>query len=597
MKRAQGLLFGDYLKSLSPDAIFEHLVEENRRGRRIVSTGLVDEIAHGFTAQSALAKRVEGLSAEGRRACAMAYLLGRSGLVAHGLNMVYGELVRSFLVYAARDASDARHLIGFDDLAGPLRPMLAPSLVRRVERGSVQAPPDTVRHRALGDFVVVAVEALGGRLRKNRNGELNKGCSAALGKLLSVRGGRKQAHPVCGVSEAVSLLLAYGVDRGVLTDLREGYGTNNARIAAWLERPVEWLYDDFVGFVVQHTGGWRIAYLEEMQAAAGEDWLSTEAFLPTCMQPAATALRCLDYACVVEAVETDGAMAWRLRPPASGTEGPREGVTVMPDFSVIIARETSPALLYAFSWLGVLSSFDQVYKGKVERDAVNDALSRGVGSAELIGLLRRWRAPDNVVATVEEWIRGYSRLCVRHGDLVVSHDAKVTKQLLSYEPIRAMADPLEADAVFVIREGKRDAVWRALSAMGFDPRSAGTPEETSVSGEELAFPEEEPLEPLFELEAPSEDEIVHIKHGKYSADLKVLDVNEMLHVIDYAILMGYVLRFEYAGSPHVRRGQYAVKPAAVEKGDNLCLEGVVTATRRKKKFFVRKIEKIGVVTE
>jgi hypothetical protein len=219
-----------------------------------------------------------------------------------------------------------------------------------------------------------------------------------------------------------------------------------------------------------------------------------------------------------------------------------------------------------------------------------------VKAGELLELLERWQAPHNIVATVEEWIRAYSRLCVRDGGFIVSYDEKATRQIMSYQPIRAMVEPLNAHAVFAIGEGMGERAWQVLSDMGYDPRFA-----EAAAGEErrreTAPAAAEGLEPLFELDIPSDDDVSQVKGGKYSAELKPLDLNEMLHVIDYAILMGYVLRFEYAGSPHVRRGRYAVKPLSVEKGTTISLEGVMATTKRSKKFFVRKIEKIGVVTQ
>ncbi|MBD3316314.1 MAG: hypothetical protein GF344_11050 [Chitinivibrionales bacterium] len=596
MKRAQTLQFRDYLQGLSPDTLFEYLVEEGGERRRIVSKSLVEEIARDFTSEEALARRVENLSEEARRVCAMTYLLGAGGMVAHGLDSIYRELVDSFLVYAARDRNDGRHLIGFADLVTPLRKLLAPSLVRRVEGQNASVSSFAVNHRALNDFVIIATAALEDRLRKNRNGNLSKGGLSGPAKLMSVRGGRRQPHSLCGLPQAVSLLLAYGVERGILSESPECYGTTHARLASWVARSSAELYDDLADFVIERTGGWRTSFFEEMQAVAGDDWLSCEAFPPTCLQPAATALRCLDYIRMIDAVEVNGRIVWRLRTQEAEKDVQPGAVTVMPDFSVIIAREASPSELYAFSWLGTLGSFDQIYKGKVDRAAVNNALSRGVESATLQELLRRWHAPENVVATVAEWIRGYDRLCVRSGDFVISYDEKVTKQLVSYEPIRAVAEPLGADAVFVIREGMREKAWRVLAEMGFDPRSPRSEGEANEVEKEGAAEREEKLEPLFELDASSDTEVSRIRHGKYSADLKELELNEMLHVIEYAILMGYELRFEYAGSPHVRRGRYSVKPVAVDTSDAMCLEAIWEKTRRRKKFFVRKIEKIGVVT-
>ena len=80
---------------------------------------------------------------------------------------------------------------------------------------------------------------------------------------------------------------------------------------------------------------------------------------------------------------------------------------------------------------------------------------------------------------------------------------------------------------------------------------------------------------------------------KYGAGLKTFDMNETIHVIDYANLTGQELVFDYGGSPLLKKGRYTVTPNACSRG----AEPVVEATDqrgRKKDFFVSKIIRIGV---
>ena len=81
---------------------------------------------------------------------------------------------------------------------------------------------------------------------------------------------------------------------------------------------------------------------------------------------------------------------------------------------------------------------------------------------------------------------------------------------------------------------------------------------------------------------------------KYGSELKVLDTSEIVHVIDYAILTGGVVSFDYEGSPYLKQGIYTVKPLSFQKGIDPAFEGEVTRTKSKKMFYLRKIRKIGV---
>jgi len=72
-------------------------------------------------------------------------------------------------------------------------------------------------------------------------------------------------------------------------------------------------------------------------------------------------------------------------------------------------------------------------------------------------------------------------------------------------------------------------------------------------------------------------------------------LSEIIHVIDYAILTGQPLIFDYEGSPYVKEAVYTVTPVDCQKGIDPILEGIVLKTRSKRQFYVKKIRKIGVL--
>jgi hypothetical protein len=100
-------------------------------------------------------------------------------------------------------------------------------------------------------------------------------------------------------------------------------------------------------------------------------------------------------------------------------------------------------------------------------------------------------------------------------------------------------------------------------------------------------------EPVITEKNGTEPESIAMRGKKYGAGLKTFDMNETIHVIDYANLTGQELVFDYGGSPLVKKGRYTVAPQACSRG----AEPLVEATDghgRKRKFLVSKIIRIGV---
>ena len=60
-------------------------------------------------------------------------------------------------------------------------------------------------------------------------------------------------------------------------------------------------------------------------------------------------------------------------------------------------------------------------------------------------------------------------------------------------------------------------------------------------------------------------------------------MSDLFHVLDYAVLMGQLVIFEYRGSPLVRKGTYTVSPLNVEKSPEPFLDAQVMPKKAKKK--------------
>jgi hypothetical protein len=207
--------------------------------------------------------------------------------------------------------------------------------------------------------------------------------------------------------------------------------------------------------------------------------------------------------------------------------------------------------------------------------------------------LEAWRAPRNVIETVREWIREFQRLCITGSPMLVTADEKVAFEIGSYGPLRGFLEPVRAHTLFRIRPGAEAAVKEILGAIGYDYRmpcrdnvNAG---EWMSAGQGHSDSWEPVIGPPRETPAP----FLELRGKKYGSGLKAFDLNETMHVIDFAIMTGQGLMIDYGGSHRLRKGVYAIKPFSRTGGAEPLLEGGLSRGR-KKRFHVRMINRIGV---
>jgi hypothetical protein len=130
--------------------------------------------------------------------------------------------------------------------------------------------------------------------------------------------------------------------------------------------------------------------------------------------------------------------------------------------------------------------------------------------------------------------------------------------------------------------------------MGYDYRMpCGEQEAPDERGNTGTSVTQDPWKPVVTAVAESPKQIPALRGKKYGHGLKAFDLNETVHIIDYAILTGAELVFEYAGSPLIGKGNYTVLPVTCSRSKEPILEGTAQ-TGRKKCFLVRRISRIGV---
>jgi hypothetical protein len=392
-----------------------------------------------------------------------------------------------------------------------------------------------------------------------------------------------------------------------------------------------------------YLDGFGIGLLRELldrrrqdELGGGSRWISAGHLVPEDGLPAlARALDVFEFLGRLHTSRHHGTSPARFAPLEEAAGDPdkicekmrKRDTVIMPDFSVIIPQEAPPPELIGFTEVGLLTAFDKVYKGEITKASVGNSLSMGVDAEHIRHWLRERHAAANVAKTVDEWIREWSRLFVTRDAALVATDEKVAKAISGFEPLRKHLVKVNAHTVFMIRQGSERKVLDTLEKMGFDTRAPGGSDRANAhdtSGKKWADKPAhgghadtvdtkhddhpikilshdknkwKPLTDFSAVPAVSDEPPPTMRRTKYGSDLKALDVTEMIHVIDYALLTGYSLVIDYAGSACIKESIYTVSPLNVDKGIDAAIEAEIPSVRGRKRFYLNKINRIGVAAQ
>ncbi|MBD3346373.1 MAG: hypothetical protein GF401_15075 [Chitinivibrionales bacterium] len=593
-KPVSPLSFDEYIKLLPNDLVFKKLVKDSSLSRKILSSSMISELAETFSDPEDIRRRYDNLTPSSQLNCALVYLFKNNGLPAPPDVDFDDELLSSFLVYVSQDVEHRLCYYCFDTFADVLADRIADTI-----KGSCAVPPPsetqhpshTVPWACLNDFVVICIFASRKLLKKTKNGALVKTSQNALERLLSGPLPMIDEHSI----KAISLCIDYGLEKGILAFLNNTYLLKDAVLYQWLQRPLPDLHREFSEFCFNHSVHRPI--IERICPSPGDPWISTGKFPPVVDQYLKEALLLLTYCDFIAQIPNENGISFTRSETFNSLskDAPNDAIVVLPDFSAIIPGEIQPARLYDFTQIGNVASFDKVYKGNIEKSIINDSLARGADSDRLLNFLAEWNAPPNVVETIKEWIREFSRLFITSGSIIALRDNKISNQLTSVETIGDLLEPLDARKVFRIKEGYEDIVYSRLMELGFDPRIPSKPvfPQKSMKGfDKDVLPLRMPVTTFSE---QKEESLVDVKVGKYGSEMKKLDISEMLNVVDYALLMGYYLIVDYAGSRNLKKSTYTFLPLSYQRSAaEPYLEGELFESKSIRKFYIDKINKLGV---
>ncbi len=598
------LTFSEYLKQLPPDVVFEHLSGDLGSTRRILSAGLVREILETFTQPEKLRERFGSLSPDARMLCSLAYLAQEQGIAIQD-GPVARELFSSFLVYRAHDEEGNSFCVGFTDFSEKLGDSVADVLsALAVDPGPVVSG-SAWRYRAISDFTVLCILGEQGELRCTQAGNLNRTSARSVHSVLQANTGTPEVvSQERDLEVIVDTLLSYGRLKGILFRDAGRYNVERSEFASWLRMSAADQRSDFIRAIRKTGIGRRAGIMSTLETRLGENrWIPLSVYPSEAIGEAITATIIGRYLEFLDVARDGENVCWRPSPARvqhrSQNQADTKYITVLPDFSAILPRETPAWVLPAFARVGRLVSYDSIYKGEISRETVHNSSARGVDGEAIISLLQERDAPENVVMSVREWIREFERLFLSHRATIISSDERTTRQLESIESLESMLISYPAHRAFMVKPGREVEVERILKEAGFDPRPSKVSSAAGLNSTH-AGERKEPLNrtPVFEPAriSQTDDNDSRAQSGKYGGGLKRLDMTDTRHVIEYAVLMGQRIRLEYTGSPGLPKGEYEIVPREITHGAIPAVEEIPEVNRERRKFLLDNIDRIGVVS-
>lgn len=596
LMRPGSLPFTDYLKKLPSHWVLEHFFHEDSSSRKILSSSMVEESAEQFICSEGLCSRFSALEPADQLRCAFVYLTGSMGLSTE-TNGLDDPVVASFLGYAARGSNGKVRIFGFDQFEPLLRPLVTSVILSAASVTSEQQPNLVWEWRACNDIALVASLGAQHLLVKKKSGNLSRAALTIIKKMTDPGG-------ICNNDELdliAELMVGYSVRRHLLIQNEQEYCFSPEALLVWLQEPLEARNSEIQAYVMEKSGGWNLELLQHLFRQPDTIWLSSAVFQDADRLQAHAALLAMRFFGAVELIRVgEHILFCSVKLSNESDAASQRPVMVMPDFTVVLAQECYSTTLYEFARFGKILSLDRVYHGIIERAVLTEALSSGIPGEEIISSLQQWNAPVNVVETVREWIREFHRLILTNDTFLMTNEESVTKQITAYEPLKACLEPFTVHTVFRVRPGYEETVREIVRKLGFDERirkiASGTLSTKEV-GTICVAEKPSGWTLIVEKQVAEEKAQPIIRGTKYGAELKALDMSEVVQVIDYAILTGQRLSFSYEGSPYVRKAIYTVTPILCSKGPEPLLEGEVQRMGSRKQFYIKKISAIGVVPQ
>jgi hypothetical protein len=141
---------------------------------------------------------------------------------------------------------------------------------------------------------------------------------------------------------------------------------------------------------------------------------------------------------------------------------------ILPDFNIYIPIETDPLQLNKILLSVKITAVDVIYRGKIDRKRIEEALVRGAVEKEIMETLQNWNAPLSLQKTISEWIYSFQRAFEDLPYIAFRND--IAGNIAEYSDLKGKLLPFEGYTFFRVKEGEEKSVFQTLEKFGFDLR-------------------------------------------------------------------------------------------------------------------------------
>ena len=577
--------FAHYLRLLPPGVLYERFRHELGLKRRVFSASVVRDLVNLLNDPGRLQEQMDELDPHTLYLALVLYAaLPRP--VAFPLDADESrKLVDGFLALPSRCEEGKTWLCGFRGRGESVLEMLVRTLVAKGE-GETHGADAWAGGHPSNDLVLIIVLAGRGELARTATGALKRGVAARLHKMMSF--GERGWRGWCPAG--VDCVLGWARERGYLQESGKQYHLGHAFGAA-VDRGGVWLLNDFEQYCREYLNWWD---WDRFAHAAGSRWFRLTSFPLSLHDEVRSSLIVAQLCGRVRIRQHSGEITFQVRGVVPH-EPAGAALTLLPDFSVLLAPHTPCREFAQFVRMGTVESFDRIYRGCLTRESLCTALGGGLNETEVFGALTRWRAPANVMATVKEWVREFNRVSLATSPLLLIGDSATGEHVQQCRQLRELIEPVTVRAVYRIRAGCLPRLEELLALQGYDTRFPYRDDSQGAPARGLERAGHAVFEPMYDLDDVSPPSPREITGGKYGSGLVRRDRGDIDNIIDYAVLMGLGVRFEYAGSSGIKKGVYVVSPRLRSRGAEPAVEGKDRNTGADKRFLLERILKIGVV--
>ena len=360
------------------------------------------------------------------------------------------------------------------------------------------------------DLVTLLIFCSKGKLKYTQKGFINKRGIDALSLNLQIKEDFKKVYDTGSfhadiLPDRFRVLYSYAIDRELIH-----YGENSLEISesgiSWIQLPVENKIDDFLSYALKSY----VFPEEKLQTLISilrnlESWTDIKQLLSFHYESGKNGellqtknnikkfsdfplfYRILCYAGLVELaygftrgkpfLKTTalGRLYWNSVQDKINYTSP---VFVTPNFELIVPHELSHWKRFQISSLCTCESFDQVYRLRITRYSIHEALKNCFSSKEAENILqsiaKEMEISENILSSVRNWIKEFGRISFSQPFILITENQKLIDELKSIPAIARFLKKEITDYGFIIEKENYKDIFSALVHAGYYPRPLNT---------------------------------------------------------------------------------------------------------------------------